>query len=72
MAVEIFKFPNSSRVKSGKYDSEKKELTLEFSNNGVEYVYSAVAPQTWAAMKKATSAGQFINRNLNNHPYRRL
>lgn len=69
--VDIHKF-NSSRVDHGEYDPNTKILILEFKNNHARYQYENVSAQTWAAMKRATSAGQYISRILNNYPYRRL
>lgn len=71
MAKHTYKFGDSSRVAYGTYDDVKKELELEWKNQKSPYIYSGISPQTWAAMKRAPSAGQFVSRVLNSYPYRK-
>lgn len=53
----------SSNLKSAKYDTTSKELTITF-NNGSIYVYSDVPWEIFTKMRMSESQGKFFNLNI--------
>jgi hypothetical protein len=53
----------SSNLKSAKYDTITKDLTITF-NNGSIYVYSDVPWEIFTKMRMSESQGKFFNLNI--------
>jgi hypothetical protein len=53
----------SSNLKSSTYNSETKELIMEFKKGG-KYSYSNVPLQTVIDLRRATSKGTYFNKNI--------
>ncbi len=54
---------NSSNLKSSNYDTETKELIVEFRKGG-KYSYEDVPLQTVISLRRATSKGSYFNKNI--------
>ncbi len=57
--MDRYSFPGSTRISSGKYDSDEKTVHLVFPD-GVRWRYLKVPESVWKRFKKAGSAGQFL------------
>jgi hypothetical protein len=55
---------NSSQVKAIKYNTDTKELDVQFVNTGKWYRYYDVLLSTYEAFKAAPSAGIFLNTQI--------
>lgn len=51
---------SSSMIRSMGYDHETRSLELEFSKNGVVWVYSEFPPEEYEALQSADSVGKFF------------
>lgn len=57
--MDSYTFPGSTRIESGKYDSESETVHLLFPD-GVRWAYYKVPEKTWKQFKRASSAGHFL------------
>ena len=53
----------SSNIKSSEYDTESKELVVEF-NNGAKYKYNNVPHQVYTKFRLAESQGKFFTTDI--------
>ena len=53
----------SSNIKSSEYDTESKELVVEF-NNGAKYKYDNVPNQVYTKFRLAESQGKFFTTDI--------
>jgi len=53
----------SSNIKSSEYDTESKELVVEF-NNGAKYKYENVPHQIYTKFRLAESQGKFFTTDI--------
>ncbi len=53
----------SSNIKSSEYDTESKELVVEF-NNGAKYKYDNVPHQVYTKLRLAESQGKFFTTDI--------
>jgi hypothetical protein len=53
----------SSNIKSSEYDTESKELVVEF-NNGAKYKYENVPHQVYTKFRLAESQGKFFTTDI--------
>ena len=53
----------SSNIKSSEYDTETKELVVEF-NNGAKYKYDNVPHQVYTKFRLAESQGKFFTTDI--------
>lgn len=60
--VETHKIENSSTLAEAHYTSEGNLIAL--FKNGMEYKYLKVEPKVFEELKKAESAGKFLNREI--------
>lgn len=58
--------PKSSVIKSLIYDSERKDLSVNFKS-GKLYVYTPVSQQFFNKLSNSTSKGKFFNKNIRNN-----
>ena len=61
--AETFIFRRSSNLLSADYDQETGSLTIQFQDGG-EYTYANVPPETYRGLTLAGSAGQFFYRHI--------
>mgnify|MGYP001224488367 CR=1 FL=1 len=54
---------NSSNLKSSNYNTETKELIVEFKKGG-KYSYKDVPLQTVVSLRRAQSKGGYFNKNI--------
>lgn len=66
VVAETFVFRGSSNLARADYDPETKDLGLAFQD-GSEYVYHGVSPETYRGLTLAGSAGQFFHRHIKGH-----
>lgn len=66
-----WKAMDSSRVARARYDSGRREVHVEFSNNGAPYVYEEVPPNIWRGFRRSQSPGRYIRNQLDQFPYYR-
>ncbi|MGH7953803.1 MAG: KTSC domain-containing protein [Limisphaerales bacterium] len=62
---------NSSCVHRLRYHKNRRALDLEFSG-GARYEYFDVSPAEFDKIKRAGSIGQFVNRQIKKHRFRKL
>ena len=55
----------SSNIKSTEYDTESKDLVVEF-NNGAKYKYDNVPHQVYTKFRLAESQGKFFTTDIAN------
>ncbi|PTE08235.1 KTSC domain-containing protein [Mesorhizobium helmanticense] len=61
----------STVIRNMHYDAAKRILSVWFVPSGHRYDYEDVAPQTYAAFRKASSKGRFFNEFIRDqHNYR--
>lgn len=60
----------SSRVQRGRFDYGLRQIHVIFAD-GTPWVYDQIPYTVWVRFMRSASQGQFINRVLNNYPYRR-
>lgn len=53
----------SSNIKSSEYDTESKELVVEF-NNGAKYKYDNVPHQVYTKFRLSESQGKFFTTDI--------
>ena len=53
----------SSNIKSAEYDTESKDLVVEF-NNGAKYNYNNVPHQVYTKFRLAESQGKFFTTDI--------
>jgi hypothetical protein len=62
----------SSNLKSAKYNTEEKNLLVEF-NNGSIYEYEEVPWETFVKLRMAESQGKYFNSNISKtYKYKRV
>ena len=62
----------SSNIKSTEYDTESKELVVEF-NNGLKYKYDGVPHQIFTRFRMAESQGKFFTTDISKkYKYKKL
>ena len=62
----------SSNIKSTEYDTETKDLVVEF-NNGVKYKYDNVPHQVYTKFRLSESQGKFFTTDIaKNYQYKKL
>ena len=62
----------SSNIKSTEYDTETKDLVIEF-NNGVKYKYDNVPHQVYTKFRLAESQGKFFTTDIaKKYQYKKL
>lgn len=62
----------SSNIKSTEYDTETKDLVIEF-NNGVKYKYDNVPHQVYTKFRLAESQGKFFTTDITKkYQYKKL
>jgi hypothetical protein len=62
----------SSNIRKTEFDTETKELVVEF-NNGVRYSYENVPHQLYTQFRMSESQGKFFNSKIAKaYPYKRL
>jgi hypothetical protein len=62
----------STVIRSFTYDPQKAELFVTFQS-GRRYAYVGVSEETFGAMKRAFSKGEFFNSHIRAHfPFRRV
>jgi len=63
---------SSSNLKSAKYNTEEKNLLVEF-NNGSIYEYEEVPWETFVKLRMAESQGKYFNSNISKtYKYKRV
>ena len=61
----------STVIQSFEYDAGKRELRVVF-RSGRRYVYEAVPDETYAAMRRSFSKGEYFNEHIRDrYPFRR-
>ena len=60
---------DSTRVATGKWDPDRKLITVEFVD-GVEWVYEDCDEDDWVSFTKAASPGRYIANVLDLHHHR--
>lgn len=62
----------SSNIKRTEFDTESKELVVEF-NNGFRYLYEGVSHQIYTQFRMSESQGKFFNSKIaKSFQYKRL
>lgn len=62
----------SSNIKGAVYDTESKNLLIEF-NNGAKYEYEGVPHQIYTKFRMAKSQGSFFNSDISKkYKYKKL
>ena len=62
----------SSNIRKTEFDSESKELIVEF-NNGLRYSYENVPHQVYTQFRMSESQGKFFNSKIaKSYQYRKL
>jgi aspartokinase-like uncharacterized kinase len=62
----------SSNIRKTEFDSESKELIVEF-NNGLRYLYENVPHQLYTQFRMSESQGKFFNSKIaKSYQYKRL
>jgi hypothetical protein len=62
----------SSNIKRTEFDTESKELVVEF-NNGLRYLYENVPHQIYTQFRMSESQGKFFNSKISKvYKYKRL
>ena len=62
----------SSNIRKTEFDTESKELVVEF-NNGLRYLYENVPHQVYAQFRMSESQGKFFNSKIaKSYQYKRL
>jgi hypothetical protein len=62
-------FPESSRIRRGSYDPDKKVLDLEFRRDGARIEYLGVPASVWAGLLEAKSPGRYVGDALSRYRY---
>lgn len=62
----------SSNIKRTEFDTESKNLVVEF-NNGLRYLYENVSHQVYTQFRMSESQGKFFNSKISKvYKYKRL
>jgi aspartokinase-like uncharacterized kinase len=62
----------SSNIRKTEFDTESKELVVEF-NNGLRYLYENVPHQIYTQFRMSESQGKFFNSKIaKSYQYKRL
>ena len=62
----------SSNIKKTEFDTESKELVVEF-NNGLRYLYEGVPHQIYTQFRTSDSEGKFFNSKIaKTYKYKKL
>jgi aspartokinase-like uncharacterized kinase len=62
----------SSNIRRTEFDTESKELVVEF-NNGLRYLYENVPHQVYTQFRMSESQGKFFNSKISKvYKYKRL
>ena len=62
----------SSNIKSTEYDTETKDLVVEF-NNGLKYKYDGFPHQVYTKFRMSESQGKFFTTDIaKKYPYKKL
>jgi hypothetical protein len=62
----------SSNIRKTEFDSESKELIVEF-NNGLRYLYENIPHQVYTQFRMSESQGKFFNSKIaKSYQYKRL
>jgi hypothetical protein len=62
----------SSNIRKTEFDTESKELVVEF-NNGLRYLYENVPHQLYTQFRMSESQGKFFNSKIaKSYQYKRL
>ena len=62
----------SSNIRKTEFDTESKELIVEF-NNGLRYLYENVPHQVYTQFRMSESQGKFFNSKIaKSYQYKRL
>jgi len=62
----------TSNIKSTEYDTETKDLVVEF-NNGLKYKYDGVPHQVYTRLRLSESQGKFFTTDIaKKYPYKKL
>jgi hypothetical protein len=62
----------SSNIKKTEFDTESKELVVEF-NNGLRYLYEGVPHQIYTQFRTSDSQGKFFNSKIaKTYKYKKL
>lgn len=62
----------SSNIRKTEYDTETKQLVVEF-NNGHRYEYEGVPHQTYTAFRKSESQGKYFTTDISKkYKYKKL
>lgn len=61
--AEILTEYNSSNIKGGKYNTDKKTLQITFSSGAI-YEYANVPHEVFSAFDNADSQGKYFNSNI--------
>jgi hypothetical protein len=62
----------STVIQSYEYDASQRELLVVF-RSGRRYVYEDVSVDTYQAMRRSFSKGEYFNEHIRDrHPFRRL
>lgn len=59
----LLTFPKSSNLAHGRYAPNEKVLEIRFQSGGV-YHYTDVPLSSWRGLRRAASAGRYLNRNI--------
>lgn len=62
----------STVIQSFEYDADRRELLVVF-RSGRRYVYEGVAEETYQAMRRSFSKGEYFNEHIRDqYPFRRI
>lgn len=61
--TKIYNEITSSNIKTTEYDTESKDLLVEF-NNGMKYLYEQVPHQLYTQFRMSESQGKFFNSKI--------
>ena len=61
--TKIYNEIASSNIKTTEYDTESKDLLVEF-NNGMKYLYEQVPHQLYTQFRMSESQGKFFNSKI--------
>ena len=72
LGTKIINEIQSSNIKKTEYDTETKDLVIEF-NNGVKYKYDNVPHQVYTKFRLAESQGKFFTTDIaKKYQYKKL
>jgi hypothetical protein len=72
IGTKIINDITSSNIKHTEYDTETKDLLVEF-NNGLKYEYQDVPHQLYTQFRMSESQGKFFSSKIaKSHPYKKV